>query len=87
MTLILQRAGYEAKVIKGGGHTFSEHQWTAVKVNGQWLYIDAMRGEKYVLLNQTQLDDCKYTYTDSRYGPQPGKVNYTDKYYYGYTKP
>ena len=86
MTIILQKAGYEAKVIKGGGHTFSEHQWTAVKVNGQWLYIDAMRSDVF-LLTQAQLDDRKYTYTDSRYGPQKPKTGYTDKYYYGYTKP
>ena len=88
MTLLLQRAGYEAKIIKGGGHTFSVHHWTAVKVNGQWLYIDAMRLDKNVcLVTQAQLDSYMYTYTTAGVGPQPNKNNYTDKYYYGYTAP
>lgn len=88
MTLLLQRAGYEAKIIKGGGHTFSVHHWTAVKVNGQWLYIDAMRMERNVcLVTQAQLDSYTYTYTTAGVGPRPNQNNYTDKYYYGYTAP
>lgn len=87
MTLILQRAGYNAKIIKGGGHTFAVHHWTAVYVDGQWKYIDAMRGDKYVLLTQAKLDESQFYYKDSRYGPQKPNVYYWDKYYYGYTKP
>ena len=85
MTLVLRAAGYEAKVIKGGGHSYAEHNWTAVYIGGTWKYVDAMRNTK--VMSQAELDAVTYTYTDSRYGPRPGQANYTDKYYYGYTKP
>ncbi|MBO4697771.1 MAG: hypothetical protein J5643_10945 [Lachnospiraceae bacterium] len=88
MTLLLQRAGYNAKIIKGGGHTYSVHHWTAVQVSGQWLYIDAMRLERTIcLVDQATLDSYQFTYKTPGIGPQPGNNNYTDKYYYGYTKP
>ena len=85
MTLVLRAAGYEAKVIKGGGHTYAEHNWTAVYTGGAWQYVDAMRNT--TLMTQAALDAVTFYYTDSRYGPRPGQANYTDKYYYGYTKP
>ena len=86
MTLVLQKAGYEAKYIKGGGHTYSEHNWTAVKVNGQWLYIDAMRANVY-LKTQSELDAMQFEY-DPGHGPKPNStIKYWAAYYYGYTKP
>ena len=85
MTLTLRAAGYEAKVIKGGGHTYAEHNWTAVYTGGAWQYVDAMRNT--TVMSQAALDAVTFYYTDSRYGPRPGQANYTDKYYYGYTKP
>ena len=85
MTLILQKAGYEAKIVVGGGHMYSVHQWTAVKVNGEWKYIDAMKPNVF-LYSQAQLDAVPYTFSKG-FGPHPEQDNYQGQYYYGYTKP
>ena len=86
MTEILKVAGYDARVIKGGGHTFAEHQWTIVKVDGVWYHIDAMRSNVYMVTTEN-LKDFKFTYQDSRYGPRKGETGYTADYYYGFTMP
>lgn len=80
----LQKAGYNAIVIKGGGHTYGEHQWVAVQSGGQWLYIDAMRDNVY-MLTQAQLDAQKFNYSVG-HGPTP-EVGGTHCYYYGYKDP
>ncbi|MBO7632410.1 MAG: hypothetical protein J6S78_08795 [Lachnospiraceae bacterium] len=85
MTLVLRAAGYEAKVIKGGGHSYAEHNWTAVYVGGVWKYVDAMRNSS--VMTQAQLDAVTFYFTDPNIGPRKGQCNYTDKYYYGYSYP
>ncbi|MBO4485216.1 MAG: hypothetical protein J5738_07505 [Lachnospiraceae bacterium] len=88
MTLVLQAAGYDARVVKGGGHSYAVHHWTIVKQNGQWLHIDAMRFDASVfLVTDANLKNFKHWYTKSTIGPQKGKSGYTDNYYYGYTLP
>ena len=86
MTLVLKAAGYDARVLKGGGHTFPEHQWTIVKKDGVWYHIDAMRASVYMVTTE-KLKEYKFTYQDSRYGPRKGEKGYTAEYYYGYTMP
>ena len=86
MTEILKVAGYEARVIKGGGHSYSEHQWTIVKKDGQWYHIDAMRSNVFMVTTE-QLKTFTFTYTSTKYGPYPGKSGYTADYYYGYSLP
>lgn len=86
MTMILKAAGYDARVLKGGGHTFAEHQWTIVKKDGVWYHIDAMRSSVYMVTTE-KLKEYKFTYQDSRYGPRKGEKGYTAEYYYGYTMP
>ena len=86
MAEILKAAGYDARVLKGGGHTFAEHQWTIVKIDGVWYHIDAMRSNVYMVTTE-KLKEFKYTYNDSRYGPKKGSSGYTAEYYYGYTMP
>ena len=86
MTMLLKAAGYDARVIKGGGHSYAEHWWTIVKKDGQWMHIDAMRSNVYMVTTE-KLKQYTYTYTDSRYGPKKGTSGYTAEYYYGYTMP
>ncbi len=84
MKLVLVKAGYDARVVKGGGHSAGEHNWTIVYVNGQWKHIDSMRMSKKVFL-VTEANLPNYTYTYSKgHGPTPEKSNYTAPYYYGY---
>lgn len=88
MTLVLKAAGYDARVVKGGGHSYAVHHWTVVWQNGQWLHIDAMRFDASVfLVTDANLKNFKHWYTKSTIGPQKGKSGYTDNYYYGYTLP
>ena len=82
LTAILKRAGYEAKTIKGGGHSYGEHRWTAVKINGEWKYIDAMRNTN--LYSQSALDNLAFTYSRG-FGPAPTRSGYSGSYYYNYT--
>lgn len=84
LTAILKRAGYEAMTIKGGGHTYGEHRWTAVKINGQWMYIDAMRSTQ--MYTQAELDAMESTYSRG-FGPAPERNGYRGSYYYKYTDP
>ena len=86
MTTILKVAGYDARVVKGGGHTYSEHQWTIVKKDGTWYHIDAMRSNVY-MVTTTELKEFKHTYNDVRYGPKKGQKGYTAEYYYGFSMP
>lgn len=89
---MLIKAGYEkdktVKIIVGGGHTFSEHQWVAFLDGGQWKYIDAMKSS--TIYTQSGLDEVSFTYnTENRigFGPNPERKNYKGSYYYKYKDP
>ncbi|MBP5160680.1 MAG: hypothetical protein ILP11_01335 [Alphaproteobacteria bacterium] len=53
---MLLMAGLDASVVTGDVDR-GPHAWTAVKIDGKWLFVDptwAMRGKKYIDSNETQ---------------------------------
>jgi len=88
MRLLLEKAGYEAYTVMGGGHSANEHNWNVVYQDGVFYHIDVMRMAVAIyMIPDSQLSNYKYNYQPG-HGPHADwGTSYTDVYYYGYTLP
>ncbi len=63
--ILLKRAGYETRVVRGTGHYTSLHYWNQVKINGAWTNIDACN--KYYNATDAYLKSKNYTFNKYEY--------------------
>ncbi len=63
--ILLKRAGYTTRVVRGTGHYTSLHYWNQVYINGAWTNIDACN--KYYNASDSYLKSKNYTFNKYEY--------------------
>lgn len=65
MDILMKRAGYETRVVRGTGRGSGLHYWNQVKINGVWTNIDACN--KYYNVTDGYLKRLNYTFNTYEY--------------------
>lgn len=63
--ILLKRAGYETRVVRGTGHYTTLHYWNQVKIDNEWTNVDACN--KYICVDDSYLIDENYTFEAYEY--------------------